>query len=518
MMKDTFNRIKAFAKRIQAKKQAKIRQEFLPEALEIVEKPVSPTGHLLLIISTAIVLFFIIWSILGQMDEVVTARGIIITVNGVQDIQAPGSGIIEEICVQEGSDVKAGDVIARMDSSINEIALQGTTEELILLEYENTLLNELAQGKDIRQNSVDKEDEKKRKIYQYVKSLQENYQAQKEELDSSVRQALSQVQIEEEALAKLQENYDYLQMQKDALASVMQYSNPSVQMRQKVELEMEQTKNLLADYQKLYEAGAVAKIEVEKLEAELKQLQKEYEIQNSSAILADNKNVLQQYETDTQLILAKKDCASQKNAVEQAQARHQQALDSRNTLETKFQSDISGILVQNMNTINTQKSNQKIQRKGVEEQTLVSPVDGVVKTLEIHTVGGVVASTQTIATVVPKDSQMILEADIQNRDIGYIQTNQEVVIKLDTFDFQEYGKLKGVVVFISPDAVWSDIYGWVYKAKIAIDEEDFKQKNPDTEIVIGMECTAEVKIGSRRIIEFFLEPLTEHFDGSLKVR
>lgn len=93
-----------------------------------------------------------------------------------------------------------------------------------------------------------------------------------------------------------------------------------------------------------------------------------------------------------------------------------------------------------------------------------------------------------------------------------------MVIKLDTFDFQEYGKLEGVVVFVSPDAVWNDLYGWVYKAKIAIDEEKFKQKNPGIEIGVGMECTAEVKVDERRIIEFFLEPIVEHFDGSLKIK
>ncbi len=174
--------------------------------------------------------------------------------------------------------------------------------------------------------------------------------------------------------------------------------------------------------------------------------------------------------------------------------------------------------MQNANAIKTHKSNQEIQRIGVEEQTLISPVNGVVRTLEINTIGGVVSATQTVATIVPDDSQMIVEIDIQNRDIGDIQIGQEVVIKLDTFDFQEYGKLEGVVVYISPDAVWSDTYGWIYKAKIAIDEGKFKQENPNVEIGVGMVCTAEVKVGERRIIDFFLEPLVEHFDGSLKIK
>ncbi len=201
-----------------------------------------------------------------------------------------------------------------------------------------------------------------------------------------------------------------------------------------------------------------------------------------------------------------------------AQAKYEQALDSLNTLETEYQANITSMIVQNTNNINTQKSNQEIQTIGVKESTLVSPVDGVVKTLDINTIGGVVAATQTVATIVPDEAQMIVEVDILNKDIGYIENGQEVVLKLDTFDFQEYGKMEGIVVYISPDAVWSDVYGWVYKAKININEEEYKQNNPDIEVGVGMECTAEVKVGERRIIDFFLEPLVEHFDGSLKIK
>lgn len=515
---DIMQKIKGFLKRRQAESQAKIRQEFLPEALEIVEKPLSPTGHLLIGVVTAFVLFFMAWSVLGRMDEVVTARGIILTVSGIQEIQSPSGGTVEEICVQEGSAVKAGETIVKIDSAISEIALQGTTESLALLEYENELLNEIAQGNDISQEFVPEENSENEKIFAYVKAMQEQFLAEKEELESSVKQALSQVEIEKEVLEKLEKNNEYLQEQKEVLNAILQYSDTEEKREQELVLEIEYQKKILEDYERLYETGAIAKAEVDELETELKKLQTELDIQKNSTVVEDYENSLRRYEIDNQLIVAQKDYNSQKSAVDLAQARYQQALDSLDTLETNFHSNIAGIIVQNQNNINTQKSNQEIQRIGVAEQTLVSPVDGVVRTLEVNTVGGVVTSAQTVATVVPKDSQMLLEIDIKNRDIGLIQNGQEVAIKLDTFDFQKYGKLAGVVVYISPDAVWSDYYGWVYKAKIAIDEEKFRQANPDVEIGIGMECTAEVKVGERRIIDFFLEPLMEHFDGSLKIK
>lgn len=517
-MLNAFEKIKVYIKKQQANRQAKIRQEFLPEALEIVEKPLSPTGHLLMVVLVTVIMFFLIWSVVGKMDEVVTARGIIITVSGVQEIQTASGGIIEDIYVQEGSAVEAGQPIAKIDSTINEISLQNTTEGLDLLVYENELLNTIMQGKDISETTTPEIGSEKEKIYNYVKLMQDGYLAERQELENNLQQALTQVGIEEETLEKIKQNNEYLYEQKKSLDDILQYSNTEEHTKQKISIEIEHKKNTLEDYKKLYEAGAIAKIEVEELEIEIAQLQKDFEIQNSNVAYEDYENSLNKYDIENQIILAEKDYNNQQSAVELAKSNYNQILNSFTTLETNFQTNISNLIVQNANSINSEEANQEIQKISVKEQTLVSPVNGVVRTMEINTIGGVVASTQTIATVVPDESQMIIEINIQNKDIGYIQNGQEVVIKLDAFDFQEYGKLEGTVAYISPDAVWSDNQGWVYKAKIAIDEEKFKLKNPEVQIGVGMECTAEVKVGKRRIIDFFLEPLVEHFDGSLKVK
>lgn len=74
------------------------------------------------------------------------------------------------------------------------------------------------------------------------------------------------------------------------------------------------------------------------------------------------------------------------------------------------------------------------------------------------------------------------------------------------------------MVNISPDALWSDQRGWIYKVQVAIDSADFAQGVSDVTVGIGMEGTVEVKVADRAIIDFFLEPVADHFDGSLKVR
>src|SRR6201999_4196101 len=86
-------------------------------------------------------------------------------------------------------------------------------------------------------------------------------------------------------------------------------------------------------------------------------------------------------------------------------------------------------------------------------QQLTAPVAGIVQQLAVHTVGGVVTPAQSLAVIVPSDSQLEIEAMVSNRDVGFVHAGDEVEIKVDTFDFTRYGLLHGKVLSISSDAI-----------------------------------------------------------------
>lgn len=92
-------------------------------------------------------------------------------------------------------------------------------------------------------------------------------------------------------------------------------------------------------------------------------------------------------------------------------------------------------------------------KKRVEMTKLKSPVDGLVQGIGNNTLGGVVTSAQPIMSIVPEDTPLILEVMVLNRDIGFITDDMTVEIKLDTFPYQKYGSVEGIVKSISPDAV-----------------------------------------------------------------
>ena len=107
-----------------------------------------------------------------------------------------------------------------------------------------------------------------------------------------------------------------------------------------------------------------------------------------------------------------------------------------------------------------------------------------------------------------------MEAEIKNTDIGFVEPGQEADIKIDTYNYQKYGRLQGKVAYISPDAIENEKGEQTYRAEIALSGDSLPGISPSS----GMQCSVEVKTDRRRVIAFFLEPLADALDHSLKVR
>lgn len=151
-------------------------------------------------------------------------------------------------------------------------------------------------------------------------------------------------------------------------------------------------------------------------------------------------------------------------------------------------------------------------------QTIKSPIDGYVNTLKIHTVGGVVAATEELMTIVPKDSKLKIKATVMNQDVGFVKENMPVSVKIDTYNFQKYGILDGIVTLISPNSIQDEKMGPVYEIYILPENKTLLVEGNEEQIKPGMSTTNEIKIGKRRIIEFFIYPLIKYLDESIKVR
>ena len=153
-----------------------------------------------------------------------------------------------------------------------------------------------------------------------------------------------------------------------------------------------------------------------------------------------------------------------------------------------------------------------------EKQKIVSPVDGYVTNLYVHTVGGVVTPAQKLLAIVPAGTPLVIKAIVLNKDIGFVKEGMPVSVKIDAFDFQKYGILKGVVKNVSRHSIDDEKLGQVYEIFIMPEETDLQVEGKRIPVGSGMTVTAEIKVEQRKIIEFFIYPLIKYLDEGLSVK
>lgn len=153
-----------------------------------------------------------------------------------------------------------------------------------------------------------------------------------------------------------------------------------------------------------------------------------------------------------------------------------------------------------------------------QRQAIVSPVNGDVARLLVHTVGGVVTPAQELAHIVPADAALVIKALVLNKDVGFVGAGMDATIKVDSFDFQKYGTLAGRVIQVAKDSVEDKTLGLVYEATIKPLQTRLAVEGKEAMIAAGMSATVEIMTGQRRVIEFFIYPLIKYLDEGISVR
>lgn len=120
--------------------------------------------------------------------------------------------------------------------------------------------------------------------------------------------------------------------------------------------------------------------------------------------------------------------------------------------------------------------------------------------------------------LVPNNEPMEVDAQLPNKDIGFVHAGQTVEVKVETFPYTRYGTIRGKVTHISSDAVADEKMGLTYLAKIQLEKSVVDVNRRNVPLQPGMAVTAEINTGKRRVIEYLLSPLVEHVSESLRER
>jgi len=445
---------------------------FLPAALEIMETPPSPIGRA--ITWSIVLLFFIalLWASFGKIDIVAVAPGKIIPSDGVKTIQPLEVSIVKQIHVNEGDEVKKGDKLVTLDTTqteADETRLHNEYEEATLQRARLIAMKDIMNAYHTRQNtSVELKNvkqylqlpetiplDKYASIYQLLTQQFQEYRAKYQGLESEKNRRTAEKQVAEAEIKKLQRTLPLI---------------------------TERTQSLY----KMMEKGLGARDQY--LALEQQRVEAEQDLITQTAKIR---------ELDTAIHGADEQIASLK-----AETYKTNMLEQQRAEQTIFAAEQELIKATTRN----------------QQHTLSSPIDGKVQQLAINTVGGVVTEAQPLMNIVPKESVLEVEAMIQNKDIGFVEEGQLAEVKIDTFNFTEFGVIDGEIIDISNDAVNDEKMGLVFLTRVKLKQSDIQVGKRLVNLSPGMAVTVEVKTGKRRIIEFFLAPMLRYKQESIRER
>jgi hemolysin D len=166
--------------------------------------------------------------------------------------------------------------------------------------------------------------------------------------------------------------------------------------------------------------------------------------------------------------------------------------------------------------LNTQISQAKMNLK---YQDIVAPVSGKVFELKAGTPGFVATSSEPVMKIVP-DTTLKAKVFISNKDIGFVKPGMPVDVRLDTFNFSEFGDVKGKVVSIGSDSLPAD-QAHPYErfpATIELEKQSMTIKGKKTVLQSGMALNANIKLRTRTVMSIFTEAFIKQEDALKTVR
>lgn len=191
-------------------------------------------------------------------------------------------------------------------------------------------------------------------------------------------------------------------------------------------------------------------------------------------------------------------------------------------VQEKYKSDARRELAKIEEEVTSQRSKLQERASILDHTEIQASLDGVVKSLRINTLGGVLRNGDELMQISPTTGGYIIEAKINPADIGQLQLGLPVTVRLDAFDYSIYGSLEGRLTYLSSDTLTEQgpdgKYQTYYRAKVELLAQDAVRRIRSSDIKAGMTATLDVKTGRRTVLAFMMKPISRAFEGALGQR
>jgi HlyD family secretion protein len=397
----------------------------------------------------------LLWAYFAPLDIIAVAPGKIIPQGYLQIVQPSESGVITEILVNEGAQVKAGQVLARMDARASEADSRQLQNELKLKRLQLRRIDAELGGAPWRRLADDPP-----------------------ELFS---------QVEAQLNARREAHLGTLEIERAVLVKAEQDLRSAVEIETKLEKTIPLFAQQEAAYDQLVKDGFAGKLM--HMEKQRDRIEKEQDLRAQQFNIASLRATISQVT---------------KRIAQITSSYHQQLQNERVDAEAQYHRL-------------RQDWDKQARRNALLE--LKAPQDGIVKDLATHTLGSVVAPGTVVMTLVPGGDALFAEVWVTHLDAGLVQAGQAAKLKLTAYPFQQYGLIGGRVKHISPDAGEpaeqkiarnagiQDQPASGFRALIELPEPFLQAQGKRYRLSSGMQVNAEIRLGTRTVLQYLLSPV-----------
>lgn len=431
--------------------------DFSPYRAQAMNHDSPQAMHVTVWLAAGLLLAALVWASLAILQEVTTGQGKAIPSSKVQVIQNLEGGIVTEIFVREGQTVAKGDTLLRLDDT-RFLSNRGESE-----------VDRLA-------------------LTAQVERLAAEAENRPMALPDEVTQNAPQIAADELAL------YDSRQRRLNGEQATL-----NEQLRQKTQevaefrAKQEQFRNSLSLVQQelnmsepLVKSGAVSPVEILRLKRNA------VEIRGSM-----NANTL---------------------AIPRAEAAINEIRSRIRESELAFRSDASRELNEKRSELARLSATRIAIDDRMSRTTVVSPVRGIVKTLKVNTIGGVVQPGSDLVEIVPLEDNLLIEARVRPQDVAFLHPGQKAMVKFSAYDYTLYGGLTARLELIGADTVSDDKGESYYLIQVRTERNHLGDDARPLQIIPGMIATVDIITGEKSVMDYLLKPVLKARSEAMRER
>ncbi|WP_122503587.1 HlyD family type I secretion periplasmic adaptor subunit, partial [Pseudomonas viridiflava] len=422
-----------------------VEHRFLPYRSAALADPSSRAISLTVWIFAALLLGALLWAGFAILEEVTTGEGKAIPSSKVQVIQNLEGGIVSDIFVREGQAVDKGDTLLRLDDTRFMSSRSESEVDRLTLTAQVERLAAEAEGRSLTLPA-----EVTSSAPQVAADEQALYESRQRRLASEQRTINDQLRQKTQELAEFRSKQEQF---RSSLALVQQ------------ELDMSAP---------LVSSGAVSPVEILRLKRNA------VELRGSM-----NANTL---------------------AIPRAEAAISEIKSRGQESELAFRADAARELNEKRNDLARISASRIAIDDRMSRTTVVSPVRGIVKTLKVNTIGGVVQPGSDLLEIVPLEDNLLIEAKVRPQDVAFLHPGQKAMVKFSAYDYTLYGGLPARLEMIGADTITDDKDNSFYLIQVRTDSNHLGSDSRPLLIIPGMIATVDIITGEKSVLDYLLKP------------